>query len=296
MTQSEMQRVPDWFAKEWTETAFRVEGIYRMTADRSMKHRSGQRDMWSFRAVLSGILRLRQGAWKADLEPGDQTLLLPDSAFTHEVISDTCEFVAIDFRIESTGFGSDPLPTLSLPAVVRVPVSHQWLQVLHTGLDAMHPVFDVFEGRGAVDQILGWYLKQGITTGAISIAPRNYVPPWLSAIHKSIKDAFWRPDADPGTMAREAGFSRSYFNRMFRKTYGITPMRFLWELRLQIAIRKLDTNPSLSVGGIAHNCGFKSHTHFTRMFRQRFGMTPLAWRRRHFDATSEPKTGSSTAR
>jgi AraC family transcriptional regulator len=103
--------------------------------------------------------------------------------------------------------------------------------------------------------------------------------------HQNIMRAFWRQDASPGKMAVEAGFSRSHFCRAFKTAYGSTPMAFLWEHRLQIAARKLDTDPSLSVGSVAHNCGFKSHTHFTRMFRIRFGVTPLAWRRRRLEST-----------
>jgi AraC-like DNA-binding protein len=274
------QTVPEWFVEKWAETALHAGGVYLANANKGSKHRSGQRDMWSFRAVLHGVLRLRQGAWTADLEAGDQTLLLPDSAFTHEVMSNTCEFVAIDFRIQSTGFGADPLPTLSLPAVVHVPPSGKWMRTLQEALDAMKGGFDVFEGRGAVDTILGLHLKRGITKGEISVAPQVNVPPWLSTVHKDIKGSFWRQNANPAEMAAQSGFSRSHFNRAFREAYGISPMRFLWEHRLQIAARKLDSDPSLAIGGIAHNCGFKSHTHFTRMFRRRFGLAPLAWRRR----------------
>ncbi len=36
---------------------------------------------------------------------------------------------------------------------------------------------------------------------------------------------------------------------------------------------------SLSLEEIAYECGFSSHPHFTRVFRQRFRMTPHAFRR-----------------
>ncbi len=48
-----------------------------------------------------------------------------------------------------------------------------------------------------------------------------------------------------------------------------------------MATRRLDTDPSLAIGDIARGCGFKSHTHFTRMFRRRFGMTPKEWSTRY---------------
>lgn len=87
-------------------------------------------------------------------------------------------------------------------------------------------------------------------------------------------------DMDPMKMARNSGFSRSRFYATFKKAFGTTPMEFLWDFRLQIATRKLDTDPSLAIGELARQCGFLNHTHFTRMFRKSFGMTPKHWRQR----------------
>jgi AraC-like DNA-binding protein len=291
-----MGQVPPWFVNEWANTAFRMDGVFSRRFNRGVLGRAGQRDMWTFYAVTEGVLRLRQGAWTADLTVGDQAILTPDSPFTREVLSDFCGLVVIDFRIEATGFGSDPLPALGLPAKVHVPVSPEWLTCLRDALSATASESGVLKGRGAADQIIGRYLKEGIESGAITTSRRAFVPPWLGMIRQRIAQAFWIPDADLAGMAREAGFSSSYLRRVFKKSFGSTPTEYLWEQRLQIAARKLDTDPSLAVGGVAANCGFKSHTHFTRMFRRRFAMTPQQWRRRHFPTQADKTAESQHAR
>jgi AraC-like DNA-binding protein len=286
-----MSEIPEWFLGHWTNTAFRVDGMFlgRVT-DRSPK-RSGQRDLWTFKAVTEGRLRISQGAWANDLGPGDQTLTVPDSAFTCQALTDECEILTIDFRLEATGLGSDPLPSLVLPAVVHIPLSPEWLHLLHVGLEsageATRRQGNVLRLRGAADSIIGWYLETGIRSGAISVGRRGYAPDWLAAALRQANSAFWDPHVTPAALAKAAGFSRSHYDRVFKAAFGQTPVEHIWEQRLQMAARKLDTDPALPVGGIAQNCGFKSHTHFTRMFHRRFGMTPGKWHKRFWPRPPE---------
>jgi len=49
-------------------------------------------------------------------------------------------------------------------------------------------------------------------------------------------------------------------------------------LRIERA-RELLSNPALSLTDIALDCGFSSHSHMTRVFRQFLGVTPSEYRR-----------------
>ena len=123
-----MSKVPGWFLSDWSNTALRVDGVYNARFARDTRFRAGKRDMWAFLAVMDGTLRVRQGAWTAGMQPGDQVLLRPNTAFTRQVLSDECHWATIDFRIEATGLGVDPLPALGLPAVVHIPLTPDWMQ------------------------------------------------------------------------------------------------------------------------------------------------------------------------
>jgi AraC family transcriptional regulator len=80
------------------------------------------------------------------------------------------------------------------------------------------------------------------------------------------------------TLAAETGYSRAHFLRMFRAATGQTPHQYLLGLRLENAVQMMK-NRSLALVDVAVACGFSSHTHFTKVFRSRFGVLPSQYRR-----------------
>jgi AraC family transcriptional regulator len=79
-------------------------------------------------------------------------------------------------------------------------------------------------------------------------------------------------------LAKESGYSRVHFVRMFRAATGYTPHNYLLKLRLDRA-RELLASPALSLTDIALECGFSSHSHLSHVFRQVLGATPSEYRR-----------------
>jgi AraC-like DNA-binding protein len=79
-------------------------------------------------------------------------------------------------------------------------------------------------------------------------------------------------------MAMEAGLSKSHFVRAFGNSFGRTPMRELRARRLARAATILESG-SEPITAIAAALGFSDQSHFTRMFRATYGMTPAEWRR-----------------
>jgi AraC family transcriptional regulator, exoenzyme S synthesis regulatory protein ExsA len=78
--------------------------------------------------------------------------------------------------------------------------------------------------------------------------------------------------------ARLCHRSLSSFKRDFHQVYAIPPGRWLLEKRLNVAERFLK-NSDLPVMDVAIESGFKNITHFTRVFKQRFGTSPLQYRK-----------------
>jgi AraC family transcriptional regulator len=79
-------------------------------------------------------------------------------------------------------------------------------------------------------------------------------------------------------LAKESGYSRVHFVRMFRAATGYPPHSYLLNLRVDRA-RELLANPALSLTHIALECGFSSHSNLSRVFRQVLGATPSDYRR-----------------
>jgi len=69
--------------------------------------------------------------------------------------------------------------------------------------------------------------------------------------------------------------SLSAFKRDFQKQFDTTPGKWLLEKRLNHGMHLL-SNASKTVGEAAFESGFESPSHFSRSFRQHFGMSPTA--------------------
>ncbi|WP_454737272.1 AraC family transcriptional regulator [Cupriavidus necator] len=81
-------------------------------------------------------------------------------------------------------------------------------------------------------------------------------------------------------IANGVKLSVNYLNRVFNAG-NTSLMRYLWSQRLERA-RQMLSSPQfahLSIGELAWRCGFSTAAHFSRLFQQRFGMTPSAQRR-----------------
>lgn len=78
-------------------------------------------------------------------------------------------------------------------------------------------------------------------------------------------------------LAFEASLSVFHYSRLFRQAYGCTPCRYLINIRIEEASRKLLAT-TLPIGEIALRCGFSDHASFCRVFKQLTGKSPAAFR------------------
>lgn len=70
------------------------------------------------------------------------------------------------------------------------------------------------------------------------------------------------------------GLDRFRFLKLFKRTVGMTPHAWLLRLRLEKAIALINASRNMSITDIAHAVGFFDQSHFTRTFRQAYGVTP----------------------
>ena len=89
-----------------------------------------------------------------------------------------------------------------------------------------------------------------------------------------------RPDLSLGRIAARMGCSPRYLFRAF-ESEQTTPSQYIWDLRLERARAELAAPDSAmrTISDIAFSFGFSSSAHFSRAFRNRYGIAPRDWRR-----------------
>ncbi len=78
-------------------------------------------------------------------------------------------------------------------------------------------------------------------------------------------------------MARHAGLSVPHFSSMFRRQLNCSPLEFHIRLRMERACALLEST-DLTAAEIAYGLGYADPLYFSRLFRQKTGQSPSAYR------------------
>ena len=90
-------------------------------------------------------------------------------------------------------------------------------------------------------------------------------------------DRHYAEEIDLHTLCRIANLSPSYFHRLFSEAFGISPGKYLQNLRLSAAkVMLITTNCPISE--VAASTGFSSQHYFTGRFKNAFAISPLKFR------------------
>lgn len=99
----------------------------------------------------------------------------------------------------------------------------------------------------------------------------------IDQVRQAIEVQLSNPDLSPDDIGRSVGLSRRSLYRLFRQI-NQTPMGLVQEARLARAARMLQHRPEGgSITSVSYSVGFVDPTHFSRLFRARYGQSPRQW-------------------
>ena len=78
-------------------------------------------------------------------------------------------------------------------------------------------------------------------------------------------------------IAKQCGINRSYFGKIFHESTGKTPQEFLISYRMMKATELLKMT-DLSIADIGNAVGYPNQLHFSRAFKNIYGISPKNWR------------------
>ena len=98
-----------------------------------------------------------------------------------------------------------------------------------------------------------------------------------------IKEAFsfieqnFQNDISIEDIAACCGLNRSYFGKIFHQNMGKTPQEFLMSYRMTKATELLKLT-ELSIADVGNAVGYPNQLHFSRAFKNIYGLSPRQWR------------------
>lgn len=90
---------------------------------------------------------------------------------------------------------------------------------------------------------------------------------------RMIHESYTNPDFTVGSLSESLSMSEVYFRKQFRKTKGISPKRYISNLRLQTA-KELLRSGYYSVSEVASRCGFSNSYYFSAFIKRETGKSP----------------------
>ncbi|MET9476476.1 helix-turn-helix domain-containing protein [Streptomyces sp. NPDC002922] len=219
---------------------------------------------------------------KIFLEPSD--MVFCDPARRHFLqLGDDCRMTF--FRIPRCYLG---VSESELDRVVGVPVRHtegmgalvsDFLSALAAEAEFHRSTIGNRLARIAVDllAVLVMELLQTETEEETSDAS-NAGSELLSRIRTFIEEHLMEPDLSPESIARAHHISVRYLHKLFQND-STTVSQWVRQRRLDCCRHELGRASSrkFTVAAMAHRWGFRSPSHFSRTFRNAYGMSPSEW-------------------
>lgn len=143
------------------------------------------------------------------------------------------------------------------------------------------------ESSTVMSRVLAAQLFASYLQTADSPQLRATLPPaWLTALRTEAEH--WDDFKDaPHRLHVIARCHPCHLCKSFKRYFNETPTGFLNRLRLRRAVRQL-AEPDVKVAGVAAELGFESLSHFHRLFKRQYGLTPARYRRSYVFQKSAP--------
>lgn len=100
-------------------------------------------------------------------------------------------------------------------------------------------------------------------------------------LHKAIaktEEHLADPDYNVQRLSDDLCMSRITLYRRLQQITGVSPVDFIRDIRLKKAAQLLTQSPDATVTDVARRVGFASPKHFSRCFKEKFGMLPTEYR------------------
>ena len=202
------------------------------------------------------------------LFPGQINTYIADTDFPWEYTWVEFDGLRAKEIVETAGLSPDHPVYHSHSADLRQKMMEEMLYISHNSQESP------FHLIGHTWLFLDYYMRSTETVrmkqdGSIR---DFYIKEALSFIEQNFQN-----DISIEDIAACCGLNRSYFGKIFHDTIGRSPQEFLISYRMTKAAELLKIT-ALSIADIGNAVGYPNQLHFSRAFKNVYGMSPRNWR------------------
>ena len=137
-----------------------------------------------------------------------------------------------------------------------------------------HPQESSFHLIGHLYLFLDYLLQSAKSTKLVSSGRMSdyYIKEAINYMEQNFQNNISIED-----IAAVCGINRSYFGKIFRNSIGRSPQEFLMNYRMVKATELLKLT-SLSIADVGSAVGYENQLHFSRAFKNIYGVSPREWR------------------
>jgi AraC-like DNA-binding protein len=226
--------------------------------------------------TVSGRTTLSQNDREMKLVSGDCALVDQRRPFSCAVVEDQCSQIVallVPRRLLTSTIGFGPVGGVSWRSD-KFAARMLWRLILDAQDHDLGGAAAEHHMQLAICDLLG-----ALMAGNDLLTYSSHKEQTFGHIRDIAKHHFTDPEFGPREIAVEAGISLRYLQKFFTAR-GTTCSRFIQSLRLEHAARLVRrrnlTRSGQPLADIAHLSGFHDYSHFSRIFRHRFGHSPGA--------------------
>ena len=259
-------------------------GLYQFgweQCDPSQSFGPAARNHYLFHLCLSGTGTLYAENTKGEsitykIKSGQGFMLFPHQICTYIADHDIpWEYVWIEFEglraketIELTGLSIDQPVYRALYKDIAETMKNEMLYIVN------HKEESPFHLIGHLYLFIDSFVRSSTstkTTGGTRLRD-FYIKEAITYIEQNFQN-----DISIEDIAVSCGLNRSYFGKIFREEMGKSPQEFLISYRMTKATELLKLT-RLSIADIGNGVGYPNQLHFSRAFKNVYGISPRQWR------------------
>ena len=205
------------------------------------------------------------------LFPGQITTYIADSNVPWEYIWIEFDGLRITEALSMTNLSKNSPIYRPTKKELRDKLAEELMYISH------HPKESPFHLIGHLYLFLDYLIQSAHSAQLVSSSKMSdyYIKEAINYIEQNFQNNISIED-----VAAVCGINRSYLGKIFKKSTGQSPQEFLMNYRMAKAAELLKLT-SLSIADIGSAIGYENQLHFSRAFKNIYGVSPREWRNQH---------------